>query len=79
MYACKSRIYLKFTISMKIQLMHTNNSNQEIFRFYEREREKLEVRNPWAMESPCGMLRDYVFKKLGVRGRYKLVQPPLQA
>jgi hypothetical protein len=37
------------------------------------------VWNPWAMESPGGMLRDYVFKKLGVCGRYKLVQPPLQA
>jgi len=32
--------------------------------FYEGEREKLGTQNTWAMESPSGMLRDYVLRGL---------------
>jgi hypothetical protein len=58
--------------------MHEKVTKKYLDFMKERER-SLIIWKPWAMESPGGMLRDYVFKKLGVRGRYKLVQPPLQA
>jgi hypothetical protein len=59
--------------------MHAMKVTKKIFNFYEREREKLDRWNPWAMESSSDNLRDYVLKRIGACRRYNLVQLLLQA
>jgi hypothetical protein len=56
-----------------------NKSNQKVFKFVKERERSLIIWKPWGMESLGGMSRNYVFRKLGVRGRYNLLQPPLQA